>query len=140
MCSGVRCETRSLFHFSAVLRAREEIPEFCSVIFNLTLLIRDQAMAASKTPIDVFLAIEEMKRISREGGTFSFRFRKWNRATRSGGDVVTVNAAVIRPKASDEKIEYSSYKLFYTDTDTGLARVCWQPLIIEFNGRRTVLN
>lgn len=136
MCSGVRCETRSLFHFSAVLRAREEIPEFCSVIFNLTL----QAMAASKTPIDVFLAIEEMKRISREGGTFSFRFRKWNRATRSGGDVVTVNAAVIRPKASDEKIEYSSYKLFYSDTDTGLARVCWQPLIIEFNGRRTVLN
>lgn len=97
-------------------------------------------MDKTTTPIDVYEAIEQMKRISLAGGTFSFKFRKWNRATRSGGDVVTVNAARIRPKASDEKIEYSSYKLYFTDTETGLARVCWQPLIIEFNGRRTVLN
>lgn len=97
-------------------------------------------MDKTTAPIDVFEAIEQMKRISLSGGTFSFKFRKWNRATRSGGDVVTVNAARIRPKASDEKIEYSSYKLYFTDTETGLARVCWQPLIIEFNGRRTVLN
>ena len=97
-------------------------------------------MDETTAPIDVFEAIEQMKRISLAGGTFSFKFRKWNRATRSGGDVVTVKAARIRPKASDEKIEYSSYKLYFTDTETGLARVCWQPLIIEFNGRRTVLN
>ena len=97
-------------------------------------------MDKATTPIDVYEAIEQMKRISLAGGTFSFKFRKWNRATRSGGDVVTVNVARIRPRASDEKIEYSSYKLYFTDTETGLARVCWQPLIIEFNGRRTVLN
>lgn len=97
-------------------------------------------MDKTTAPIDVFEAIEQMKRISLAGETFSFKFRKWNRATRSGGDVVTVKAARIRPKASDEKIEYSSYKLYFTDTETGLARVCWQPLIIEFNGRRTVLN
>lgn len=99
-------------------------------------------MAVDKktTTIDVYDAIEQMKRISLAGGVFSFKFRKWNRATRLGGDVVTVNSARIRPKASDEKIEYSSYKLFFTDTETGLARVCWQPLIIEFNGCRTVLN
>lgn len=97
-------------------------------------------MDKTATQINVYEAIEQMKRISLAGGVFSFKFRKWNRATRSGGDVVTVNAARIRPKASDEKIEYSSYKLYFTDTETGLARVCWQPLIIEFNGRRTVLN
>lgn len=97
-------------------------------------------MDKKATQIDVYEAIEQMKRISLAGGVFSFKFRKWNRATRSGGDVVTVNAARIRPKASDEKIEYSSYKLYFTDTETGLAHVCWQPLIIEFNGRRTVLN
>lgn len=97
-------------------------------------------MDKTATQIDVYEAIEQMKRISLAGGVFSFKFRKWNRVTRSGGDVVTVNAARIRPKASDEKIEYSSYKLYFTDTETGLARVCWQPLIIEFNGRRTVLN
>lgn len=91
-------------------------------------------------PIDLFAAIEEMKRISLTGGTFSFKFRKWNRSSRSGGDVVTVNAARVRPKASDEKIEHSSYKLYFVDTDSGLPRVCWQPLVTEFNGRRTVLN
>lgn len=90
--------------------------------------------------IDLFQAIEEMKRISRAGGTFSIKFRKWNRQTREGGDVVSILSARIRPKASDEEIAYSSYKLFFTDTETGLARVCWQPLIIEFNGYRTVLN
>ncbi len=90
--------------------------------------------------IDLFEAIDRMKAISLAGGTFSIKFRKYNRRTASGGDLVTVNAAKIRPKTSDEKIENSSYKLFFTDTETGRALNCWQPLIMEFNGRRTVLN
>lgn len=90
--------------------------------------------------IDLYDAIEQMKRISLAGGTFSMKFRKWNKQTQSGGDMVIVRAARVRPKAADEKIAHSSYKLFFTDTETGLARNCWQPLIMEFNGRRTVLN
>lgn len=90
--------------------------------------------------IDLYEAIEQMKRISLAGGTFSIKFRKWNSQTKNGGDMVTVSAARVRPKTSDEQISHSSYKLFFTDTETGLARNCWQPLIMEFNGRRTVLN
>lgn len=90
--------------------------------------------------IDLYEAIEQMKRISVAGGTFSMKFRKWNSQTLSGGDLVTVNAARLRPKAADENIANASYKLFFTDTETGLARNCWQMLIMEFNGRRTVLN
>jgi hypothetical protein len=90
--------------------------------------------------IDLYRAIDEMKRISLAGGTFAMKFRKWNRQTHSGGDMVTVKAARLRPKASDEAISYSSYKLFFTDTETGLPKVCWQPLIMEFNGHRTTLN
>lgn len=90
--------------------------------------------------IDLYEAIEQMKRISLAGGTFSMKFRKWNSQTQSGGDMVTVRSARVRPKASDEKVTHSSYKLYFTDTETGLARNCWQPLIMEFNGRRTVLN
>ena len=46
-------------------------------------------MAMDKEPqtIDLFQAIEEMKRISLAGGTFSIKFRKWNRQTRNGGDL-----------------------------------------------------
>lgn len=90
--------------------------------------------------IDLYDAIEQMKRISLAGGTFSLKFRKWNRQARNGGDMVTVRAARVRPKAADENISNASYKLFFTDTETGLARNCWQPLIMEFNGRPTVLN
>lgn len=97
-------------------------------------------MDKSAQKIDLYGAIEQMNRISLAGGTFSLKFRKWNSQTRSGGDMVIINAARIRPKAADEKIANSSYKLFFTDTETGLARNCWQPLIMEFNGRRTVLN
>lgn len=90
--------------------------------------------------IDLFEAIEQMKVITGAGGTFSMKFRKYNRQTKAGGELVTINAAKIRPKAHDEKIENASYKLFFTDTETGRALNCWQPLIMEFNGRRTVLN
>ena len=90
--------------------------------------------------IDLFDAIGRMREISREGGTFSIKFRKWNRDTRNGGQLVNIKAARIRPKASDEKIANASHKLFFTDTETGRPMNCWQPLIMEFNGLRTVLN
>lgn len=90
--------------------------------------------------IDLYLAIDEMKRISASGGTFSLKFRKWNRDSGRGGDMVHLAHARLRPKASDERISNASYKLFITDTDTGRALNCWQPLVMEFNGLRTVLN
>lgn len=97
-------------------------------------------MGKALPKIDLYEAMDQMKRISLCGGTFSMKFRKWNSQTRSGGDMVTVNAARLRLKAADENIANASYKLFFTDTDTGLARNCWQMLVMEFNGRRTVLN
>lgn len=89
--------------------------------------------------IKLFDAIDEMRKISAVGGTFSFKFRKWDRQRRTGGEAVKINNARVRPAASDEKIENASHKLFFTDTDTGRAMVCWQPLIIEFNEKQIML-
>lgn len=89
--------------------------------------------------INLYRAIDEMRRISAAGGTFEMKFRKWNRRTRSGGDMAHIAAARLRPKAGDEAVENSSYKLYFTDTDSGEPRVCWQPLIMEFNGMKTIL-
>lgn len=61
--------------------------------------------------INLYVAIEQMKHISVTGGTFSVKFRKWNRQTRNGGDMVILTAARLRRKATDENIENSSYKL-----------------------------
>jgi hypothetical protein len=70
---------------------------------------------------------------------FSIKFRKYNRQKQSGGDLVFLKAARLRSKASDEKIENASHKLFLVDTETGNALNCWQILVVEFNGQKTVL-
>lgn len=89
--------------------------------------------------VGIYRAIDEMREISRAGGTFSLKFRKYNRATGEGGDLAHIEHARCRPKASDEKVGNASHKLFFTDTDTGRALNCWHPLIIEFNGKKTTL-
>ena len=43
--------------------------------------------------INLYVAVEQMKRITIAGETFSIKFRKWNRQTRAGGDMVILTAA-----------------------------------------------
>lgn len=80
-----------------------------------------------------------MKRLSRIGETFAMKFRKRNRQTGAGGDLVSVKSARLRKKTSDDEISHSSYKLFFVDTETGRASNCWQILITEFNGKKTIV-
>ena len=42
--------------------------------------------------INLYVAVEQMKRITISGGTFSIKFRKWNRQTRDGGDTKYVSS------------------------------------------------
>lgn len=90
--------------------------------------------------IELWSAIAKMREISAEGNTFSMKFRKWDRQRSYGGELVTINAARVRPKAGDESISHASHKLFFTDTETGRALNCWQILILEFNGMKTFIN
>lgn len=87
--------------------------------------------------INIYTAVEKMKEISARGDTFSIAFRKYDRQRRNGGDLVRLKAARLRKKASDEKIENASYKLFLVDTETGRPLNCWQILVVEFNGTKT---
>lgn len=48
--------------------------------------------------INLYVAVEQMKRITISGGTFSIKFRKWNRQTRDGGDMVILTAARLRKR------------------------------------------
>ena len=38
--------------------------------------------------INLYTAVEEMKAVSKAEGTFSIKFRKYNRQKQSGGDLV----------------------------------------------------
>lgn len=86
--------------------------------------------------INIYDAVERMREVSAGGGTFAVKFRKLDRQRGRGGDLVSLKLARLRRKASDERIENSSHKVFITDTATGRAIVCWTCLIVEFNGRR----
>jgi len=89
--------------------------------------------------IQVYDAIAEMERISRAGGEFSFSFFKYDRKTRTGGDLARISRARLRKKTPDQVIEHSSYKLFFMNLDNGDSRNCWQMLIVEFNGMKCTL-
>lgn len=91
-------------------------------------------MEKNTRTINLYSAIEQMKQITADGETFSISFRKYNRQKNSGGDLVRLKYARLRPKTSDAEIENSSYKLFLTDTGTGEPLNCWQILVTEFNG------
>lgn len=89
--------------------------------------------------INLYRAVDEMRRISREDGTFSVKFRKYNRQTGRGGDLVHLKQARLRAKPSDLQVRNAGHKVFLVDTETGAPLVCWQVLIVEFNGKKTVL-
>ena len=90
--------------------------------------------------IELYEAVARMRDLTKAGRQFRFRFRKYNRATRSGGDLVTVNAALLRPKAKDEDIANSNLKIFFHDFESGRDLVCWQMLLVEFEGKRVRLK
>ena len=46
--------------------------------------------------INLYTAVEEMKAVSKAEGTFSIKFRKYNRQKQSGGDLVFLKAARLR--------------------------------------------
>lgn len=86
--------------------------------------------------IQLWQAIKQMEDISKADGSFSLSFRKYDDQRNNGGDLVKLSKVRLRPKTSDSKIKNSSYKLFFTDLETGQPLNCWQLLIVEFNGNK----
>ena len=92
-----------------------------------------------ETTIPIFTAVAEMDRLTKAVIPFSFSFYKYNRQNHEGGDLARISRAKLRSKTSDTQRENSSHKLSFVDIDSGLARECWQPLIVEFNGMKCTL-
>lgn len=89
--------------------------------------------------VNLYRAVEMMKDITKAEGTFSIKFRKYDRVRKTGGDLVRLSKARLRKKPSDKDVSNASHKLFLLDTETGHPRVCWQILVVEFNGMKTVI-
>jgi hypothetical protein len=90
--------------------------------------------------IDLYEAIRQMRILSGKNRFFSFRHATYNSEKQTTEGIRTVEKALLRPAASEDNISNADSKLFYRDELLKENRVCWQPLITEFNGVKVKLN
>ena len=90
--------------------------------------------------IQLYDAIKQMRMLSQKDESFSFVHATWNRDTCTTNGLRHVERASIRPAAKGDDLANSDYKIFYFDEDLNSPRICWQMLIMYFNGKRVILN
>jgi hypothetical protein len=92
------------------------------------------------TTIDLYEAIKQMRGLTARNKFFSFTHATYNRDNNTGTGMRKVEKALLRPAASEDDVVDADSKLFYRDELLKENRVCWQPLITEFNGVKVKLN
>lgn len=90
--------------------------------------------------IPLYKAIAEMRDLSLRKEPFSIIFATFDRQKRVSNGISVVNKAMLRKAATNEQVENAQYKLFYYDMELHEPRVCWQPLILFFNGKKIDLQ
>lgn len=89
--------------------------------------------------MNVFEAITEMRRLSREGGSFSFSFMSYNPTRGTSDGVVYVRRGILRKRESEDDNRNAELIEAYTDLETGEPRRFYQPLLMTFNGQKLIL-
>lgn len=90
--------------------------------------------------IDLYEAIRQMRKLTQQGLPFSFTHATYNRDRQSSDGIRIVRRAILRPSAKGDDVANADYKLFYLDQEINQNRVCWQPLLMYFEGKRIILN
>lgn len=90
--------------------------------------------------IPLYKAIAEMRDLSLRNEPFTLIFATFDNHKKTSNGVSVVSKAVLRKAATNEQVENSNYKLFYYDLELHQPRVCWQPLIMFFNGKKIELQ
>jgi hypothetical protein len=90
--------------------------------------------------MDVYEAIQQMRRLSEKGKSFSFSFMSYSVTKAKSEGVVEVRRALLRKQSTEEQNKYAGIMLNYFDLDTNEYGRCYQPLLMELNGQRLQLN
>ena len=89
--------------------------------------------------MNVYEAIEKMRKLSAAGESFSFTFMSYNSSTGKSDGVVEVRHGMLRTRQSADYNKNAEYMESYIDLDTGEYRQFWQPLLMTFEGEKTIL-
>lgn len=84
-------------------------------------------------------AIREMRRLSKENTPFSFTYMSYSIQTGHSEGVVHVRRARLLQRESLKFNQYAEDMERYLNLDTGEARHFWQPLLMSFDGEKTVV-
>ena len=90
--------------------------------------------------MDVYAAIDEMRRLSARRESFSFSYVSFSISRRTSEGVITVRRARLCKQRREERNRYSDYMLDYIDLATGERHSCWQPLLLTFNDNELELH
>lgn len=77
-----------------------------------------------------------MRRISKEGGEFSFSFMTYSITKRKSGGPRLVSRARLSKQSRADTVEQADNLLNFVDLDKGEYNRCYQPLIMTFNGNK----
>ena len=84
-------------------------------------------------------AINEMRRLSREGKPFSFSFMSYNSIKGTSDGVVYVRQAKTMMRERLEFNQNAEQQERYMDLDTMQPRRFWHPLLMTFNGEKVTV-
>lgn len=89
--------------------------------------------------MNVYEAIEKMRKLSAAGESFSFTFMSYNSSAGKSDGIVEVRHGMLRTRQSADYNKNAEYMESYIDLDTGEYRQFWQPLLMTFEGEKTIL-
>lgn len=89
--------------------------------------------------ITVWEAIKQMRDISANGGEFSMVFMSLSQSRKSSHGAVRVDRCRLRKGTTKENNRYADHMLNFLDLTSNRPSQMYQPLLMEFNGKRTIL-
>lgn len=90
--------------------------------------------------MEVYEAINQMRILSGRGETFSFTFMSYSYERRRSEGLVRIEHARLRKQSVKETNRFADFMLNFIDMDTMEYGMCWQPLLLEFNGNELTLK
>lgn len=90
--------------------------------------------------MDVYKAIKQMRDLTVAGKSFQVAFMSYSAERGKSHGVVEVLRAKLRKQSTLEQNENAEIMLNFIDIDTNECRMCYQILLMEFNGMKLELN
>ncbi|WP_044533619.1 hypothetical protein [Bacteroides intestinalis] len=84
--------------------------------------------------MDVFEAINKMREKTERRESFSLAFMSFSYERRKSNGIVKIERARLRKQSRIENNRFADYMLNFIDLDTMEYGMCWQPLLLEFDG------